>query len=363
MNAKSRVRGIDERSIDDRLVPWQEIEYHFANGAILIGNGFSQAVWKKFGYSSIYEAACSDEYTDHPLTLEDKRLFDLMKTTNFEMILSRLSAASEVNRAFGKEYNYLEERYEHIKTALGEAVRAVHVPWNRMTEEVLSDIRDGLKKYKFIYSTNYDLLPYWAIMSRNNGGGFKDFFWGKDLENPIDGDPYFDIADSRIRDNPTRIFYLHGALHIYRNSRTGRTYKFKNRGPSSLLNISEIPLFITEGSSTDKLNAIRNSDYLLFAYNHFLHHSAPLVVFGHSLSETDQHLIDAIRKSGSKRIAISIRKSNSSDEIRKRKANLYYSLCNGWSERQRPNLYFFNAQTHPLGSNNVRIEEYNNFPD
>lgn len=361
MVAQQRLVDADGQSINADLVSWQDIEDDFYQGGILIGNGFSQAVWRKFGYSSIYKTACSNEHTAQPLTLEDRRLFDVMGTKNFEMVLSRLSEASEVNKAFQKEFGYLLERYEHIKTALGEAIRAVHVPWNSMTSEVFSEIRETLSQYRYIYSTNYDLLPYWSIMSEGNGVGFKDFFWNKDELSIERQNPYFDISNTNVFEDATRIYYLHGALHIYRDPKTGRTHKLKNRINSNLLDISEVPLFITEGSSADKLKAIRNSDYLLFSYDQFLNHSAPLVVFGHSLSNSDSHLLDAIRKSACKKIAISLRSSNSSEEIVKRKADLYHALCKGLSRRQKPELIFFDAQTHSLGSSAIRIEEYDPF--
>ncbi len=345
--------------IDDQLLDWQDIKNDFAQGGILIGNGFSQAVWQKFGYSSIYDAACSTNYVSNPLSAEEQRLFDSMNTRNFEMVLSRLSEASEVEQIAGKEHAHLDEWYERTKTALGEAVRAVHVPWNKVTTEILSRIRNELENYRYIYSTNYDVLPYWAIMSEKDGKGFKDYFWRERGDYPGE-DPYFNVANSSIRGNSTRILYLHGALHLYRDPDTGRTCKFTNKAKSNLLSLTEVPLFITEGSSADKLKAIRNSDYLTFAYEQFSNHSAPLVLFGHSLSGSDHHLIRAIKESarkGTDRIAISIRATNSSDDIMKRKSDLRHALYKDVESVDRPKLMFFKAHTHPLGSDDVRVEE------
>ncbi|MEH2342335.1 MAG: DUF4917 family protein [Nostoc sp.] len=84
-------------------------------------------------------------------------------------------------------------------------------------------------------------------------------------------------------------------------------------------------------------------------------HEGGLVIFGHSLGETDEHLVRAIRKSDAKNIAISIRSNNSPDTIKLKKADLYKKLCDGQNER--PNLFFFDAQTHPLGSLNIRIQD------
>ena len=341
--------------ITPELDSWFTISSDFSNSGLLLGNGFSQAVWKKFGYSSIYEAACSSNYVEHPLTIEDQQLFDSMKTTNFESVLSRLANASEVSQIFRftQETQYLQERYEHIKTALGEAIKDVHIPWGIMPSSVISFIRQELRRFKYIYSTNYDLLVCWEVMSQDRGNGFKDLFWARDPDASRDQDTYFDLADSAIRYEPyrtppTRIFYLHGALHLYRDPFTGKTYKFKNKGHSNLLEVSEIPLFITEGSPEVKLRAIRSSDYLSFAYSQLLNHQGPLIIFGHSLSDADAHLISAIRSAirnkGIPKIAISLRSSHSREEIMERKARLINAICHGIEAGDQADILFFEAQ-------------------
>src|SRR5262249_62242669 len=103
-------------------------------------------------------------------------------------------------------------------------------------------------------------------------------------------------------DSPaTKVIFLHGALHLYKN-RAGRTFKKLAGDDGNLLDLFDvrgdaIPLFISEGRSRDKLSAITRNDYLSFAYERFSKHRGSLVVFGHSLTpEFDQHLLDAMRK-------------------------------------------------------------------
>lgn len=45
------------------------------------------------------------------------------------------------------------------------------------------------------------------------------------------------------------------------------------------------------------------------------------------------------------------------DTIRKKKADLYEKLCNNKPPSKRPDLLFFDAQTHPLGSPNIKIQD------
>ncbi|MEH2248409.1 DUF4917 family protein [Nostoc sp.] len=341
-------------SIDEKLNSWDEIKSQFdEESGILIGNGFSCAVWEKFQYPSLYEKASSSTDIEHSLSREDVQLFKVMSTNNFERILSMLSNTSKVNKIFSQEYMLFDQRHEHIKTALGEAIKCIHVPWEKVNlSNILPTIRQELKKYRFIYSTNYDLLIYWAIMSdEHHIDDFKDFFWNS-VASTNSG--RFDITNTNIHSNSTRVLYLHGALHLYRDPQLERTYKLKNNGYQNLLEMIDVPLFITEGSSEDKLRAINSSDYLFFAYNKLLNHDGSLVIFGHSLSDTDEHLVKAIRKSNPMNIAISIRSNNSPDTIRQKKANLYKRLCD--EQKERPNLLFFDAQTHPLGSPDIKIE-------
>lgn len=103
------------------------------------------------------------------------------------------------------------ERYRSIQQALFNAVHQVHVPWLSVPDAALQSNRACLEDYRFVYSTNYDLLAYWAVMSESNGSGFLDFFWGDDMT--------FDPFDTDIwttRDLWTRLLFLHGGIHLRR---------------------------------------------------------------------------------------------------------------------------------------------------
>lgn len=340
-------------SVDAHLLSWEDIRDKYKWSGILLGNGFSRAVWDNFRYSSLYDKASSSKDVQHPLTNEDKALFKSLKTENFERVLFELSTARLVNKVLKQDYSVIERRYENIKTALGEAVKQVHPSWNKVNSAtksptVLHKIREDLKNYKFVYSTNYDLLIYWAVMSKNNGSEFKDYFWYG----------AFNITNTNIYDDSTRILYLHGALHLYRGH-AGKTLKRKNWQSRSLLDSFEAPLFITEGSAEDKLESIRSSDYLSFAYTQFSNHKAPLVIFGHSLGDgdADKHLVEAIRKYQATTIAISVRRSHSPETIAARKVELHKKICEGKPNNSKSKLIFFDAQTHPLGSPDLKVEE------
>ena len=109
---------------------------------------------------------------------------------NPEQVLAGLKTAGLVTEALDLDPDdVLEERYDSIQRALFEAVHAVHVPWVAVAEEHVSRLFKILRRYRFVYSTNYDLLLYWASMD-DGGTGFLDYFWG-------DGGT-FDVFDTDI---------------------------------------------------------------------------------------------------------------------------------------------------------------------
>lgn len=335
--------------VDDHLEDWSDIQDGFEDCGLLIGNGASCAVWDKFKYVSLFEKAQS---TDAPYRLSSKDIsvFEAMETKDFERVLAALWTTKTVCKALNQDSQTIREirkRYKRIQRALIETINAVHVPWIHVSEEVLPKIHNAVLPYSSIYSTNYDLLLYWAIMTENPPI-FKDYFWA-------DGS-YFDIANTNLRDERRRILYLHGALHLVTlpfgsgtRKLTAATHNLLDQFGRSL-DSGETPLFVTEGNSNDKLASIRNSDYLLFAYEQFANHEGNLVIFGHSLGDSDTHLIDAMKdwKAEDHKLAVSIYERDP-ERIMEHKIKLRKDL-----PKLKPNMLFFDARTHPLGRSDLR---------
>lgn len=219
------------------------------------------------------------------------------------------------------------------------------MPWARVPGASLEKIRSALLDYKSVYSTNYDLIIYWAIMHEDKGG-FKDFFWAE----------YFDLANTQLSGKPTVVLYLHGGLHLYRTV-SGRTIKRHAAPGLTLLDLfgtpfpfpeeEATPLFISEGSSSDKLASIQRSDYLTFSYTELAHHEGPLCLFGHSLNDMDNHIIQALIQAKIRDIAISVR-PGLPEKVIQFKANAVHKL-------PKANLIFYDASTHPLGDAGLQI--------
>jgi Domain of unknown function (DUF4917) len=298
-----------------------------------------------FGYHTLFETAQTDAIF-HRLTECDRQVFELFNTVNFERVLRALRIAELINGCVGYDSAIISERYESIQLALFESIRHVHVPWSAVGLERLYAIRNCLSEYRYIYSTNYDLLTYWACMSKDDSR-FRDYFWSNGR--------CFDMNNCTAPEEIPKMLFLHGALHL-RQSASGTVRKIVATN-DNLLEMStnatverndEFPLFITEGTSEDKIRAIFQSPYLSFAFNQFVRHRGGLVVFGHSLSEADAHIVKTIASfMKNTPLAVSILPGNE-EEILLKKAELRKMFRN-------TDLHTFDATTHPLGQSALSI--------
>ena len=304
-------------------------------------------VSRDFDYSSLFYEA--QENVEHPLSSGDRRVFEALRTNNFEAALSALRTAELVCRALGMDVDTIHRRHDSVRVALMEAVRGRHVPWRQLSEQVLATMRNELMRHSFVFTTNYDLLVYWAIMSADPSP-FRDYFWGSCGSH---GDwVCFDVNDTDVEETSTKVLYVHGALHLVElpGGQTAKRTARDDAGPLETFALPDpeekypvVPLVITEGSSEDKLEAIRRSDYLSFGYERLKTVPGPLTIFGHSLGEQDQHLSHAVIEAEKERaIAVSIC-AFSDDEAIERKLALKMKF-------PRADLRFFDSESHPLGS-------------
>jgi hypothetical protein len=350
MGERRKMSGYD----DDSLKPWSSISDSFNRASLLLGNGASQVIWPKFGYCSLYDQArCS---VSNPLTLEDENLFQKFNTRNFELILEKLISARSVMELMPESGVYLDriqQHYKRVQDALIEAVRNVHVPRSKVDDmTILEHLCLELKKYRCIYTTNYDLLLYW-IMSRD-WSAYTDYFSSPSGTNA--SDLVFDITTRRSVSPARPVLYIHGALHLYR-SKSRLTYKLRWNSDGNILDRfgkypepDAVPLFVSEGTSKDKISAIDQSGYLSFAYGHFALNRDKLVIFGQSLSESDMHIVAPIKEQYGREVAISIyrRADAKQGDVKSEKARYTKLLPNQC-------LSFFDAATHPLGAKSLAV--------
>jgi hypothetical protein len=352
--------------VTDELESWERIKALLPTDelGLLVGNGASIAMWKRFGYHSLYEIACDPKRQLH-LDACDQKLFEKMDTKNFEAILSALITAGNVWKVFEKPNEAIDDlrgSYKRIRASLVQAVKEIHTPYESITDKLRSRLRGVLAEHDYVFSTNYDLLIYWIMMDDQKR--FKDFLWtgGRDT-----GKVRFDIADTAVWREPkcTKVLFLHGALHLFRD--VYGTFKKVGGDQGSILSQFDvrgdaIPLFISEGTWQDKKSAISRNDYLSFAFERFATHHGSLVVFGQSLSDAfDKHLIEAMvrwQRYDQKRlqgrahrrvIAISMHPTTDEHQIIAEKSRLKKALA-------AYEVHFFDSTTHPLGDPSLQLD-------
>ncbi len=239
------------------------------------------------------------------------KLFSIINTKNFELIMQQLDNFAEIAKAFSNDVhlvNKIEGASTTLKNSLIEAVKALHpehvfiVPAEK-SQCCHSYLNDFLANSGKVFSTNYDLLPYWVLM-RNDSKIAIDGF-GRELENPEEIIKGEDAEFSELRwgkyKERQNVFYLHGALPIFDtgidivkeeyDSQHYLLHKIHERMESK-----EYPIFVTAGSAREKLNHIMHNKYLSFCYDELCKIEGSLVTFGFNFGEYDSHIIDAINK-------------------------------------------------------------------
>lgn len=282
--------------------------------SLLLGNGASIAIHKKFEYPTLKEVAA-----ERGLLPTTSPIFDQLGTTDFEHVLLGCWYADRVNAALGTPSSKISDAYAEVRAALIESVLSVHPSY--------ADVADHLERagkfashFRTVVSLNYDLTMYWAMLKFNaaNRSWFKDAF--------LDGEFRTDWEYLRqpyvITSEATLVFYPHGSLAIVRD------YFGKESKPSAGLAAdlletitglwesgSYVPVFVSEGTSRQKVAAIRRSHYLTNVFENVLKGLGDnLVVYGWSFGDHDEHLLKAIAKGTPKKIAVSVLTDRSPEE-------------------------------------------------
>lgn len=274
---------------------------------ILLGNGFSIACDSIFKYERLYDSAVGAG-----LSKRAQKVFGRLGTSNFEGAMRLLDDAHWVATTYelikdGR--SDLLDDVEIIKTTLVKAVANSHLTHTGEVEEERKQIAlEFLSPYHNIFTTNYDLLPYWVNMytprEQRWGDGFRS-----DEDEP---DAPYVIFTERLGGHKG-LFYIHGALHLYvahgelRKHCWGRTGTPLTQLIKEGLEQQNYPLFIAEGKSEGKLEQIQRNGYLWYCLDKLARIEGALVVFGHALGDSDQHIIDVLATNPKlKRVAIGL---------------------------------------------------------
>lgn len=259
---------------------WEVIANNYSS-TLLLGNGASRAVDARFGYGSLVEHA----FNRGLFTNDVQSLFQFFRTEDFELILRLVWQASNVNQSLNIPDTRTHDAYVRVRDSLIRAVRDIHPEYQQVSAQI-PVIYDFIKGFETVLSLNYDLILYWAVMygqDVRDRRSLKDCF--------VDNVFYDDWIRLRqpigYNESSTLAFYPHGSLVLARNI-VDAELKLAGNGDGLLESIllawqteRYVPLFVSEGTARQKINAIQNSSYLNTVYREVLPSlSQDLVVFG-----------------------------------------------------------------------------------
>lgn len=272
--------------------------------SLLLGNGFSMAYDSEiFSYNALHRFI--DKLDNELLT----KLFQIVNTKNFELVMQQLDNFCELIDAFGtdpKLRKRVEDASELLKESLLNAIEELHpehvfrIPEDK-SKACAAFLSEYLNNGGEIFTTNYDVLLYWVLM-RNNIPNSIDGF-GRDRENDDEYVPEDELEFSELRWGRNKkgqnVHYVHGALPLFD---TGIEIVKEEYDPNNYimekikhrLESKEYPVFVTAGTSNQKLEHILHNQYLAYCYEKLSSVEGTLVTFGFNFGEYDEHLIDAI---------------------------------------------------------------------
>jgi hypothetical protein len=290
------------------LAAWGDIEVGNWDAAVL-GNGASIAVDERFSYSSLLETA----WTEQLISEQIKQIFDYLETKDFELVLRTLTHAAGINRVLGVPNPVVATAYAGIRQALVHVIRKSHVAYEKALPH-LDSAGYSLSRFRTVISLNYDILVYWAMIKWNadhEHPWFKDCFIGGRFPTQWQ---YLRNAHAGA-EGSTLVFYPHGNLTLAVSVR-GQEIKLFSNNKGKLLDAlferwqsGEVsPLFVSEGTSGQKREAIERSRYLREVHDNVLPDlGESVVIYGWSMGEQDRHLLQAIMKGPRlRRLAVSV---------------------------------------------------------
>lgn len=277
---------------------------------LLLGNGFSMA-WDftKFSYNSLFDEAKEE------MSPALRAVFASMGTRDFEEVIRALQTSADVVAAYLPKSPLVRKRLlrdadrlkEHLIQAVAgnhperpsDVTKAQYAACHKFLANVLGKGADNK-----VYTVNYDLLLYWALMqdeaaafSLGHDDGFR-----KDRE---DRDAsYVEWQGTGTASRTQKVHYLHGALHLFDAGHQLQKYTWKNTSVALIdqtraaLAKNSFPLFVAEADTRSKEAKIQHSAYLHHNLKSFAQCCAKeakggscVFVYGHSFADNDAHIL------------------------------------------------------------------------
>ncbi len=296
----------------------------FPKRHLILGNGFSIGCRPDiFQYASLFDQADFSNYPEIP------SVFDLLGTQDFEEAIRALESTSRLlpmyapNTAAGQ--TKMIEHARALREILVETVARNH-PENpsALNEEEIWACRQFLKNFLYdkdghVFTLNYDLLLYWTLMNDGNPLDTNSFelrkndSFGNDEDDP---DAEYVVWQGETAAHTANIHFVHGALHLFDAGAELQKYTWVRSGRPLIdqtreaIDANKFPLFIAEGTSTQKKSRIRHNAYLYQSFKVLTVNAQTsthcFFIFGHSLADTDEHILKRLGRGTFRKLYISL---------------------------------------------------------
>ncbi len=319
---------------------------------LILGNGFSISCDSRtFSYDNLrHVSALSNRYP------ELDWVFRGLDTHDFEQAMNALETSARFVDGYFPGTNSLvsKKMREHshvLKDTLATVIADIHPqglgPAHR---ELCSTCADFLNYFHSYFSLNYDFLLYWATMEGLKS--IEGFSCNDGFSNVSVSKGDYLVWQPQFSATPPNLHYLHGSLHIFD---TGLEVQKRRHTPDSNLRQSTIdsiqsghfPLLVTEGTANQKRSRIMHNAYLHNSYQALSRASGTLYMFGASLADNDDHILQAIVENKAlKRLAIGVFGPEPSELAR-----IEHKVSSKFGSKQA--LYFFDTSKVDVWRNRI----------
>lgn len=291
---------------------------------LLLGNGFSiDCCPDIFHYGSLFDQA---DFSGSP---DLEIAFASLDTNDFETVIRNLEASATLSPVYIAEDTDAPDRMMADAAAAKEILLAT-IAGNH--PKIPADIPDdkfyscrqflefflGQENDGQVYSLNYDLLFYWALMHdspidqdpvtlRTNDG------FGNDEDEP---DADYVVWQGETGAHSAKVHFLHGALHLFDAGNELQKFTWVRTNEPLIdqartaINGNKFPLFVAEGSSKQKKSKIRHNAYLYQGFKQLVSNASQVgccfFIHGHSLDDSDDHILRRLGKGHFKKLYVSL---------------------------------------------------------
>lgn len=297
----------------------------YAKRHLMLGNGFSIGCRADiFHYASLFGEA------DFSAIPEARQVFEALGTQDFEVAIRALENGAGILPIYAPANAAAAQVMRDHVAALKELLVSTiagnhpHVPAD-IPDDKFHACRRFLNHFLGpdnggqVYTLNYDLLLYWALMHDDEPDGgepldiaMNDGF-GNDEDDP---DADYVVWQGETGAHSARVHFLHGALHLFDAGSELKKYTWIRKGTPLIDQAREaidngaFPLFVAEGSSPQKKNKIRHNAYLYQGYKQLTANAQTgthcFFILGHSLAENDDHILFRLGRGRFKKLYVGI---------------------------------------------------------